>query len=284
MTERNLDPMGIVSIILGVAGVICSFVFVALYLRPILLAETDAATECAMIAPFMIPTFAIIGTIGGVLWLLAGISWFEKRDWAYSLSIGAVVISLFANFWPNIPAMESGAATPGPWFFLFIPNILVFFYLTIKKGQESGAKSILGLIIGMAFILMFIDGIAATTRMVNRIIDVDLTILGEQPWAVVVRGDLNPSFMYMICLPLCMISSILFGAAVVGLFLSENKDLVRVVALAAVFLGLAGGYSLAVYSTITTNAVVSMFIMGPIVATVVGLVLLPNKVWEKISA
>jgi hypothetical protein len=281
MSERKLDPMGIISIILGVAGVICSFVFVALFLRPILLAETDAARECAMIAPYMIPTFAVIGIIGGILWLLAGIGWFEKREWAYALSIGAVVINLFANFWPNIPTMESKTMTPGPWFFLWIPNLLIFFYLTVKKGQESWAKSILGLIIGMAYILMFINGIAATTRMVNRIYDVDLSILGTSPWAVVVNGDLNPAFMYMICLPLCMIASFLLGAAVVGLFLSKRKDLVRIVALAGVFMGITGGYPLAIYSMITTGVAVSMFIMGPVVSTIAGLLLLPNKVWEK---
>jgi hypothetical protein len=206
--------------------------------------------------------------VGGVLWLVAGMGWFDKKEWAYSVSIVAVIINLFANFWPNIPTMESRTMIPGPWFLLFFPNIFVFFYLVRKRGQESWSKSLLGLLIGMAFILSFINGIAATTRTVNRLPDY--------------TGP-DGALMYMLCLPTNMIASFLFGAGVLGLYLSKNKELVRVAVLGGVFLSISAGYPLAIYSMFTGVASgFSMFMLGPITATVVGAVTLPLKVWEKL--
>ena len=274
MTERNLDEMGVIALILGAVGIILNYAAMFLVLAKILVAETAAATECRLVAPFFLPAFATIGIAGGVMWLVASVGWFQKQEWAYTVSIIAVVINLFANFWPNIPAMESKAASPGPWFLLFIPNILVFFYVARKKGEESWAKSILGLLIGMGFILCFINGIASTTRTINRL-----------PAVTGLDDQFSAALMYMLCLPNNMLASVIFGYAVIGLFLSKKKNLVRTMAIGGAFLGMAAGYPLALWSSFTGVAAgFSMFTLGPIVSTVIALIVVPSNVWEKISA
>jgi len=261
---------GLVSIILGAGGVFLSYLFIFLHLGNILVAETAAARECRLVAPFFIPAFAVIGIMGGILWLTAGVGFFQKKEWAYSVGVIAVVIALFASFWPNIPAMESKAAVPGPWFLIFFPNLLVYFFLVIRKGHERGKKAWFGLVLGMAFILNFINGIAATTRMSNRLPPL--------------LPDYSEAFMYMLTMPTNMFASFLFGYATIGLFLSKRKELVRMAGLAGLFLAISAGFPLAFYSMFFESAApaFSMFILGPVVSSLAGLVLLSSKMWNKI--
>jgi len=258
--------MGVVSIILGVGGVFLSYLFIFVYLEPILAAETAAAQECRLTAPFFIPAFAGIGILGGTLWLAAGVGFYQKKDWAYSVGIIAVVITLFSSLWPNIPAMESQTVAPGPWFLIFFPNLLVYFILARNKGQGSWGKALLGLGLGMGFILNFINGIAATTRMLNRI------------------PDYGAASMYMLTMPTNMIASFLFGYAAIGLYIAKKKDLVRTTGLVGVFLAISAGFPLAFYSMFFEGAdpTFSMFIMGPVVSLLVGLVFMSSNKWNKI--
>ncbi|MGB5910608.1 MAG: hypothetical protein WBH31_05375 [Promethearchaeia archaeon] len=274
--SRNGGFMGLVSIILGAGGVFLSYLFIFLHLDNIVSAETAAAQECRLVAPFFIPAFAVIGILGGMLWLTAGVGFFQKKEWAYSVGVIAVIIALFASFWPNIPAMESKAAVPGPWFLIFFPNLLVYFYLVGRKGHESGKKALVGLGVGMAFILNFINGIAATTRMSNR--------LPGMVVDTILMTDYSRAWIYMLTMPTNMIASILFGITAIGLFLAKRKELVRTIGLAGVFLAISAGFPLAIYSMFFegSDPSFSMFILGPVVSLLVGLVILSSKTWNKI--
>ena len=181
------------------------------------------------------------------------------------MAVIATIIALFASLWPNIPAMESKAAVPGPWFLIFVPNLAVYFYLLRAKGQVSWDKIWLGLGAGMAFILEFINGIAASTRMINRL------------------DDLPEAFMYMITMPGNMVASIMFGITAAGIFLAKKKEWVRILGLASAFLGVLAGFPLAIYSmTNAAEPTFSMFTLGPVVSLLVGLVFLSPKMWNKI--
>jgi len=263
--SRNGGFMGSVSLILGFMGVFLSYLFIFLHLENILAAETAAAQECRLTAPFFIPAFAAVGIMGGILWLVAGMGFFQKKKWAYSVGVVAVVINLFANMWPNIPAMESKAAVPGPWFLIFFPNLLVYFFL-LRRERQSWGKVWLGLGVGMAFILNFINGIAATTRMLNRI------------------PDYGEASMYMLTMPTNMIASFLFGYVAIGLFIGKRKESVRIAGLAGVFLAISAGFPLAFYSMFFAGSdpTFSMFILGPVISLVVGLFFLSSKRWNNI--
>ena len=228
--------MGILSLILGAGGIFLSYYFIFEYLVKMLGAQTTAAQECRLTAPFFVPLFAFIGIAAGIAWLVASVGFFQKKKWSYPVAVIAVILALFASLWPNIPAMESKAAVPGPWFLIFFPNLMVYFYLVRSKGHESRSKTWLGLGLGMAFILNFINGIAATTRMVNRLAE------------VVEFADYGAAEMYMLTMPGNMIASILFGIAAGGIFLAKKKDWVRIVGLAGTFLAIVAGFTLAFYS------------------------------------
>jgi len=266
--------MGVVSLILGAGGVFLSYFFIFLHLDNIVSAETAAATECRLVSPFFIPLFAVIGILGGMIWLTAGVGFLGKKEWAYRVGVIAVVITLFASFWPNIPAMESKAAVPGPWFLIFFPNVLVYFILVMRKGHAGGKKALFGLILGMAFILNFINGIAATTRMSNRLPEINPLI-----------DNYAPASMYMLTLPTNMIASILFGITTIGIFIAKNKEKVRIAGLAGTILAISAGFPLALYSMFMESAspAFSMFILGPVVSIVAGIFILSSKTWNKIN-
>jgi hypothetical protein len=271
--SRKGGFMGIVSLILGAGGIFLSYLFIFLHLDNIVFAETAAATECRLVSPFFIPLFNVIGILGGMIWLTAGVGFFGKKEWAYKVGVIAVIITLFSSFWPNIPAMESKAAVPGPWFLIFFPNLLVYFFLVGRKGHESGKKALFGLALGMAFILNFINGIAATTRMSNRLPEINPLI-----------DNYAPASMYMLTMPTNMIASILFGITTIGIFLARNKEKVRIAGLAGAFLAISVGFPLAFYSMFFEGAgfSFSMFILGPVVSLLVGIFILSSKTWNKL--
>jgi len=266
--------MGVVSLILGAVGVFSSYFFIFLHLDNIVSAETAAATECRLVSPFFIPLFAVFGILAGMIWLVAGVGFFGKKEWAFNVGVIAVVLTLFANFWPNIPAMESKAAVPGPWFLIFFPNLLVYFILVMRKGHARGKKAWFGLVLGMAFILNFINGIAATTRMSNRLPEINPLI-----------DNYGSASIYMLTMPTNMIASILFGITTIGIFLAKNKEKVRIAGLAGAFLSISAGFPLALYSMFIESAspAFSMFILGPVVSLVAGIFILSSKTWNKIS-
>jgi hypothetical protein len=173
--------------------------------------------------------------------------------------------------------MESKAAVPGPWFLIFFPNVLVYFILVMRKGHAGGKKAFFGLVLGMAFILNFINGIAATTRMSNRL-----------PGMVVesiLMTDYSRAWIYMLTLPTNMIASILFGITTIGIFIAKNKEKVRIAGLAGTILAISAGFPLALYSMFIESAspAFSMFILGPIVSIVAGIFILSSKTWNKIN-
>ena len=266
--------MGVVSLILGAVGVFSSYFFIFLHLDNIVSAETAAATECRLVSPFFIPLFAVFGILAGMIWLVAGVGFFGKKEWAFNVGVIAVVLTLFANFWPNIPAMESKAAVPGPWFLIFFPNLLVYFILVMRKGHARGKKAWFGLVLGMAFILNFINGIAATTRMSNRLPEINPLI-----------DNYGSASIYMLTMPTNMIASILFGITTIGIFLAKNKEKVRIAGLAGAFLSISAGFPLAFYSMFIESAspAFSMFILGPVVSTVAFIFILSSKTWNKIN-
>lgn len=278
--SKKGGTMGVVSLILGAGGVFLSYLFIFLHLDNIVFAETVAATECRLVSPFFIPLFNVIGILGGMIWLVAGVGFFGKKEWAYNVGVIAVIITLFASFWPNIPAMESKAAVPGPWFLIFFPNLVVYFLLVIRRGQERGKKAWFGLVLGMAFILNFINGIAATTRMSNR--------LPGMVVETILMTDYSRASIYMLTMPTNMIASILFGFATIGIFLAKNKEKARIAGLAGAFLAISAGFPLALYSMFIESVLLSgspgfsMFILGPVVSLVVGIFILSSKMWNKI--
>jgi len=253
MTENNTEikmtddsktgitiMMGILSLIMGVLGIVLHYLLPILFFETILAAE--AGNPCVVTAPIFFPIFADIGILGGILWILAGIAFLQKKKWGYTAAVFGVVFSLKASFWPNIPTMEGGAVLP-VWFLIFLPNLVMYFVLLRSMRNESWIKMLFGMFTGMAFILNFINGIASTTRMVQYAADYDI-----------------------------------------GLFVAKKKEWVRIVGLSGAIVSMVGGFPLAIHSMILAfqleEKAFSMFIMAPVLSTVVGIVFLFPGIWN----
>ena len=255
--RKGRGLLGIISLIFGIGGIIGHYFLNYWFMGPLLQAETDAAKECAVSVRIFLPMFANIGFIGGLLFIIAGIGFFQKAKWAYALAILGNVISLKSSFWPNIPIMEADLMFPGPWFGIFLPNLLFYFVFLSATGKESWKKIILGLFGGMAFILNFINAIASTTRLLNHYDAADIFV----------------AQMFMLVLFINVLASITFGIFTIGLFLGKRKEVVRIFGFIAAILSMTGGFPLFVYSSFFFGSApgFSMFIMAPVISTIVFL-------------
>ncbi|MBN2156940.1 MAG: hypothetical protein JW776_12930 [Candidatus Lokiarchaeota archaeon] len=254
---------------MGIGGVLGHFLLNFLYMGPILEHEIDVGQECAVSVPIYFPMFANFGFIGGLLFIIAAIGFFQKTKWAYTFAILGNVISLKASFWPNIPIMEAGILAPGPWFGIFLPNLIFYFILLRVMGKESWKKILLGLFGGMAFILNFINAIASTTRLMNH----------YDPNNIIVAQ------MFMLVLVINMLASLAFGTFVIGLFVSNKKELIRVAGLIGAVLAITGGFPLAIYSMFFfhVESAFSMFIIAPVISTVTMIVPLFPGLWNRFT-
>lgn len=257
--------MGIISIIMGVVGIFLHYLLPLLFFEAILIAE--AGSPCVVTAPIFFPIFADIGILGGLLWILAGIAFLQKKKWGYTAAVIGVVFSLKSSFWPNIPAMEGGEVLP-VWFLIFLPNLVMYFVLLRSMRNESWIKMLFGMFTGMAFILNFINGIASTTRMIQY------------------SSEFDKAGVFILTQRLGMTASILFGITTIGLFLAKKKEWVRIVGLSGAILGMVAGFPLATHSMILAikagETFFSMFIMAPIISTLLCVVFLFPGLWKRI--
>ncbi len=278
MTENNTEikmtedsktgitmMMGIISLVMGTLGIVLHYLLPLLFFEAILAAEAD--NPCVTTAPIFFPLFADIGILGGILWILAGIGFLQKKKWGYTAAVIGVVFSIKSSFWPNIPTMEGGAVLP-VWFLIFLPNLVMYFVLLRSMRNESWIKMLFGMLTGMAFILNFINGIASTTRMVQY------------------SPDYGVAGVFILTQRLGFIASILFGITTIGLFLAKKKEWVRIMGLSGAIVSMVGGFPLAIYSMILAfqleEKAFSMFIMAPVISTIACIVFLIPGIWKKV--
>lgn len=267
--RKNSGIWGIICLIMGIGAIVGHYLLSYLFLGPLLHAETDAAKECAVSVPIFFPVFADIGFIGGLLFIIAGIGFFQQTKWAFAFAVLGNVISLKSSFWPNIPIMEADLMLPGPWFGIFLPNLMFYFILLRAVGKEPWKKILLGLFGGMAFILNFINAIASTTRLLNHYDPDNITV----------------AQMFMLVLFINILASLAFGVFTISLFLSKKKEWIRITGLIGAILSITGGFPLAIYSMYFFGEApgFSMFIMAPVISTLTGIVPLIPGLWRKFT-
>ena len=211
---------------------------------------------CQTIVKFFYPLMADIGILSGVLWAISTYGFFGDKNWAYPLATIANVLALFANMWVNIPPLSTH--NPGPWLIIFLSNLAMYFILHIFVGKLSWKRYTLGLLIGMAYILTFVNSIAATNRLLMR----------ENNTIFVLTQRLN------------MFASFAWFSTLIGLLLIK-KDGVRYVGIGASIMGLIAGFPLAIASE---GFSFSMFYLGPIVCLILLVILSWPDLWGKINA
>lgn len=209
---------------------------------------------CRDIVQWYYPFMTDIGIIAGMIFLMSAYGFHKKEDWAYTGSIIATVMFLFSSFWPMVPALDTGSF---PYHvFIFLPALTIYVILTAYIKEMPWSRIGLGMLLGMAMITSFTNGIASTQRLI--------TLPDEHTFKITQR--------------LNWLAGIALAVVVVGILLYPNKKWVLRTLLVAIYVEFLAGVPVAAITIVDTRTF-SMFLLGPIFCFLVLLVVAFNK-WE----
>ncbi len=166
--EKVGGAIALVCAFLGIVVVFAAFLQVYDPIMASEMAEGRAAGESLeagiSISKYVMPIVNDITIIGGVIWAVAAYGFMKREKWAWSTAILANVLSLL-SFFMLIPAMSRGISPI--YALVFIPNIAAFFVLTMYVGKVDLKIVAIGTVAGMAYVMAFMNGVAATDQMVS---------------------------------------------------------------------------------------------------------------------
>jgi hypothetical protein len=260
---KDKSALGSILSFIGAAlGIfVTPLLFMYLY-EPLIAAEAalpgDSAIGCETVVVFIFPFISDLGIVAGVLYALSGIGFISGDKKTYMIAIIANVLALQASFWPIIPLIVTGL--PPLYALLFVPNLIIFFLLVGKVGRKPAKTTLFALITGMAWVLAFMNGVASTNRLV---------VLNDEPIVS----------LFVAAQRLHWVASVAFGITTIFLILNP-KDWVRRVGLGAGIIEIVVGYPSGMFSPFGGSF--SMFLLAPMIATIVLLLCASPKVWEKL--
>ena len=254
--EENKKLGGILGIIGGLMGIIGHMIiFMNWYFRG--MAAEAAEPGCEILLKFINPAMADLGVIGGVLFLISAYGFFTKKKWAFLVSVIAIVLALQGAWFINVPFMAAGL--PPVYFILFWPYLVLYFVLLIAVGKRSVWHTLLGLLLGMAWVFCLMNGIASLSRIIT---------VGAPFYTLVQR--------------LHWVAMLGWGVVTVGMIM-KPKEWMRVVGLSAGVLEVVVGFPLAYFTAIELGRF-SLFSLAPICSLVLVILFVIPSVWEKIEA
>ena len=238
MKEKTKAGIAI-SLVGAVIGIIGVFVVFMLAYGPMIAVEIEAGRpDEADIVKYVIPFLSDIGIVAGVLWAVSAYGFSKKEPWAWQTAITANVISLLTGFFAMIPALSRGLF---PLFLIvFLPNLITYILLLTYVRKVDGKIVLLSLFSGMAYVMVFMNGVASTDKII-----------------------LNRGIIFVAVQRINWIASI--GLGVFTIALVTRKKWTLYVGLGAGLLALTAGIPLAVATTIEAGRF-SMFSPGPILA------------------
>jgi len=233
------------------------FSFLQVY-DPIMASEMAAGraggeiiTDGLSISKYVMPVVDDIALIGGVIWAVSAFGFIKKETWAWSTAVLANVLSLL-SFFMLIPALSRGISPI--YTIVFVPNIILFFLLLAYVRQVNPQIIAISTIAGMAYVMAFMNGVAATDQLLS--------------------GGGTNSIFFVIGQRINWIASIGLGSFVVAL-LTRNKWALPL-GIGAALLTLVAGIPLGIV-TAMESAKFSMFFLAPILALVLKLTLVLPK-------
>jgi hypothetical protein len=211
---------------------------------------------CRSIVQWYYPAFTDVGILSGMLFLLTGVYGFRNKEkWAYPAAIIANVLVLMTSFWPIVPALDTGNF---PYYiFIFLPGLGMYVGFTRYVKQMPWSRVIFGMLVGMAMITSFMNGIASTQRMMTL-----------------------PDALYKITQRINWFAGIGYIAVVVGILLQPKAIWLKRTLFIVITAELFMGYLLGLTMTIAKGTF-SMFLLGPIFTTIITIVILARK-WDAV--
>jgi hypothetical protein len=163
MKKENLYG-GILSTIAALMGIIGHMVlFQKWYV--IGMHTQSAEPGCEILLKYIHPLMADFGMLGGVLFAVSAYGYFTRKNWAFFLSVIALVLALLGSWFINIPYMAAGL--PPIYFPLFWPYLLFYFLFLRAVGKISWSQTLLALFTGIAYIFCWMNGVSSTSRIIT---------------------------------------------------------------------------------------------------------------------
>jgi hypothetical protein len=252
--ERNHKLGGFVAAFAGLMGIVGHFViFLNWYVRGM---HAEAAEPgCEILLKYINPAMADLGIVGGVIFLVSAYGLFKEKNWAFLLSVIAIVLSLQGAWFINVPFMAAGL--PPIYFTLFWPFLIIYFLLMIPVGKLTWSRTLVGLLTGMAWVFCLMNGIASLSRIIT---------IGAPFFSLVQRMH--------------WIAMLGWGVVTVSVLMGP-KEWTWVTGFTAGVLEMVVGFPLA-FVTAQELGRFSLFALAPICCLIlVAIMLWPNDLWTR---
>jgi hypothetical protein len=217
----------------------------------------SAEPGCEILLETIHPLMADLGLLAGVLFAVSAYGFLMRKNWAFFLSVVALVLALLGSWFVNVPYMAAGL--PPVYFPLFWPYLVLYFLLLKIVGGVSWPRTLFALLAGMAYIFCWMNGVASTSRMIT---------IGTPIFALVQK--------------LHWVAMVGWAVVTVAVIISP-REWARVVGLVAGVTELVVGIPLAI---VTGGALgrFSLFALGPIACLVLVVLFVWPQLWEKATA
>lgn len=181
---------GILATIGALMGIVGHIILFLQWYRIGMGAES-AEPGCEILLKYIHPLMTDFGLLGGVLFAVSAYGFFSKKNWAFFLSVLALVLALLGSWFINVPYMA--ANLPPIYFPLFWPYVILYFLFLRLVGRISWSQTLLALLTGIAYIFCWMNGVSSTSRIITHgdpifILVQRLHWLAMIGWAVVTMG------------------------------------------------------------------------------------------------
>lgn len=254
MKNKNLLG-GILAVIASLMGIIGHIVLFLQWYRIGMGAES-AEPGCEILLKYIHPLLADFGILGGVLFAVSAYGFFTKKNWAFFLSVVALVLALLAAWFINVPYMA--ANLPPVYFPLFWPYVLLYFLFLKVVGKISWSQTLLALLTDVAYIFCWMNGVSSTSRIITHG-DPIFVLVQRLHWAAMLG----------------------WAVVTVGIII-KPKEWMRVIGLAAGATELVVGIPLAVATAQQLDRF-SLFALAPITCLVLLVLFVWPNLWKRLT-
>jgi hypothetical protein len=252
MKNKNLLG-GILATIASLMGIIGHMVLFTKWYQ-IGMHTQSAEPGCEILLKYIHPLMADLGILAGVMFAVSAYGFFTKKNWAFFLSVVALVLALLGSWFINVPYMAAGL--PPVYFPLFWPYVLLYFLFLKAVGKISWSQTLLALFTGIAYIFCWMNGVASTSRIIT---------IGSPIFSLVQR--------------LHWVAMIGWTVVTVGIIM-RGKEWMRVIGIIAAVTELVVGIPLAIVTAEGLGRF-SLFALGPIACLGLLVILVWPGVWER---
>ncbi len=254
MKNKNLLG-GILATIAALMGIF-GHIFLFLNWYQVGMHTQSAEPGCEILLKYIHPLMADFGILGGVLFAVSAYGFFTKKNWAFFLSVVALVMALLGSWFINVPYMA--ASLPPVYFPLFWPYVLLYFLFLKAVGKISWSQTLLALFTGIAYIFCWMNGVSSTSRIITH---------GDPIFVLVQR--------------LHWVAMIGWSVVTVGIII-KPKEWMRVVGVVAGATELVVGIPLAVVTAQNLGRF-SLFALAPIACLILIVILVWPGLWVRLT-